>query len=455
MTRVIHTGDTHIGYRQYHSAERRADFLAAFRSVVSDAIEDDVDALVHAGDLFHSRRPDLTDLLGVIEILRDLQRADIPFLAIVGNHDRTHGNQWLDLLSNLGLATRLDRSGHAIDDVTFYGLDYIPRSRRDSISYDFASASTDFTALVAHGLFEPFSHADWDTATLLSRATVDFDALLLGDNHKPDRAKVDDTWVTYCGSTERTSASERSDRGYNIVRFDDGVAISRRTISDTRKFEFIDVDLAEGEGTERILDRIAETDLEGAVGIVTITGDGRSIKPAEIEARAREAGALVARVNDIRDQPEETETSVEFADPDSAVRERIRESGLSDIGRSTDELIRDEGVADSNVRDRVTERVRSALEDGQIDRFRPLDGDESNSDIASEELGDESAKCGSDDAAAEEARSESENTADDPSHAESAIGANEPPNDGPPIDTDPEHEGNTEGGGQTSMEEYL
>jgi DNA repair exonuclease SbcCD nuclease subunit len=30
MTRVIHTGDTHIGYSQYHSPVRRQDFLDAF-----------------------------------------------------------------------------------------------------------------------------------------------------------------------------------------------------------------------------------------------------------------------------------------------------------------------------------------------------------------------------------------------------------------------------------------
>mgnify|MGYP000274209925 CR=1 FL=1 len=30
MTEVLHTGDTHLGYRQYHLPERRRDFQAAF-----------------------------------------------------------------------------------------------------------------------------------------------------------------------------------------------------------------------------------------------------------------------------------------------------------------------------------------------------------------------------------------------------------------------------------------
>ena len=91
MTRVLHTGDTHIGYRQYHSPERRADFLGAFRRVVEDAVADDVDAVVHAGDLFHDRRPALADIHGTIEVLRQLREAAIPLYAVVGNHERTRG----------------------------------------------------------------------------------------------------------------------------------------------------------------------------------------------------------------------------------------------------------------------------------------------------------------------------------------------------------------------------
>ena len=97
MTRVIHTGDTHIGYAQYHSPVRRQDFLDAFDAVVDDAIDDDVDAVVHAGDLFHDRRPALSDLMGTIRVLRRLADAAIPFLAVVGNHEAARGGQWPDL----------------------------------------------------------------------------------------------------------------------------------------------------------------------------------------------------------------------------------------------------------------------------------------------------------------------------------------------------------------------
>jgi len=394
MTRVIHTGDTHIGYQQYNSPERRQDFLEAFRSVVEDAVADDVDAVVHAGDLFHDRRPSLVDLQGTIDVLRTLSDADIPFLAVVGNHESKRDAQWLDLFADLGLATRLGAEPVVVGDAAFYGLDFVPRSRRDDLEYAFdpVPERAGHTALVSHGLFEPFAHADWDTETVLEQSTVDFDAVLLGDNHTPDTAEVRDTWVTYCGSTERASASEREDRGYNIVDFDETVAISRRGLTDTRAFVFVDVDLEEGEGIDRVQERVRQHDLADAVVIVTIEGEGRSITPAAIEELAIDRGALVARVNDRRELPDEDdEVSVSFANPDDAVRERVRELGLSDAALEIDETVRSGDLADANVRETVERRVRELLDEDRS-AFEPAPerepGDEDVTTVA-DHLADE------------------------------------------------------------------
>ncbi|RQG91974.1 DNA double-strand break repair protein Mre11 [Natrarchaeobius chitinivorans] len=377
MTRVIHTGDTHIGYQQYNEPERRRDFLEAFRSVVEDAVDDDVDAVIHAGDLFHDRRPGLIDLQGTVDVLRTLADAGIPFLAVVGNHEGKRDAQWLDLFADLGLATRLGADPIVVDDVAFYGLDFVPRSRREDLEYEFDPVpdDADHAALVSHGLFEPFAHADWDTERLLTESTVEFDAVLLGDNHAPDTAEVCDTWVTYCGSTERASASEREDRGYNIVDFrseaNESVAISRRGLPSTREFVFVDVTLEDGEGVDRVQERVRQHDVEDAVVVTTIEGDGRPIAPAEIEELATDRGALVARVNDRRDHPDEDEdVSVSFADPDDAVRERVRDLGLSDAALEIDRTVREDELPDSNVRESVERRVRDLLED-DVDAFDP------------------------------------------------------------------------------------
>ncbi|WP_435116776.1 DNA double-strand break repair protein Mre11 [Halolamina sp. C58] len=374
MTRVIHTGDTHVGYQQYHSPERRADFRRAFAAVVDDAIEADVDAVVHAGDLFHDRRPELPDLMAVLSALRRLDDADIPFLAIVGNHEATRTGEWLDLFEGTGLATRLDDSPEIVGDTAFYGLDWVPESRRDELEYEFEDHDAAHAALVSHGLFTPFEFGEWDTETVLGDATVEFDAMLLGDNHKADTAEVAGTWVTYCGSTERASASEEDARGYNLVTFDDGVDIRRRSL-DTRPFAFVSVDLAEGEGVERVREQVRQHDLADAVCIVEITGEGEPVTPAAIEEAGEAEGALLVRVTDRREIDEEADIGVSFADPDEAVNERVSEMGLSTAARDVDETVRESKVADSNVREEVKNRVTDLLGDDP-GAFEPAGDDE-------------------------------------------------------------------------------
>jgi DNA repair exonuclease SbcCD nuclease subunit len=372
MTRVIHTGDTHLGYRQYHRPERKRDYLGAFRQVADDAVAEDVDAVVHAGDLFHDRRPTLDDIMGALSVLRTLDDAGVPFLAVVGNHEAKREGQWLDLFESLGLATRLGPEPVEVGSTAFYGLDFVPRSKRDGFELDVATHDSDHAALVTHGLFEPFDFGEWDPRDIFATTDIEFDALLLGDNHHPETAQVDDTWVTYCGSTERTSAAERDERGYNVVAFDGDVDVRRRGL-DTREFVFVDLELGAGEGVDRVRQRVGEYDLADAVVVVTVDGEGEPVTPAAVEEFALDRGALVARVTDRRETPDEREREVSFADPDDAVRERVRELGLSDAARSIDETVRASKVADSNVDDVVEDRVAELVEEGDPAQFESVD----------------------------------------------------------------------------------
>jgi DNA repair exonuclease SbcCD nuclease subunit len=437
MTRVIHTGDTHVGYQQYHSPERRADFRRAFDAVVDDAIDEGVDAVVHAGDLFHDRRPELQDLMAVLSTLRRLDDAGIPFLAVVGNHEATRTGEWLDLFQETGLATRLGADPVTIDDTAFYGLDWVPESRRPDLSYDFEPHDAEYAALVSHGLFTPFDFGEWDTETVLAESSVDFDAMLLGDNHTPDTAEVQDTWVTYCGSTERASASEEDARGYNLVTFDGEVDIRRRSL-DTRPFAFVSVDLAAGEGVERVREQVRQHDLADAVCIVEILGEGEPVAPASVEEAATEEGALIVRVTDRRELEEETDIGVSFADPDEAVRERVSELGLSTAARGIDETVRASKTADSNVREEVRDRVEELL-DEDPDAFVGADDAEGDAE------GDGDA------AATDEPKDEADAEPVEQDPAGGEAGAEEQPAAGEQPATEDEPAGDSQG----TMEEYL
>jgi len=455
MTRVIHTGDTHIGYQQYHSPARRADFLAAFEQVIDDAIEMEVDAVIHAGDLFHDRRPDLPDLLGTLSALRRLAAAEIPFLAVVGNHESTRGGQWLDLFERLDLATRLGSEPVDCGTVAFYGLDHVPVSRRDSLAYeyDFPDADTTHTALVGHGLFTPFAHANWDTETVLDESTVDFDAVLLGDNHTPGIEQVDDTWVTYCGSTERASAAERDGRGYNVVVFDaedpepSGVEIRQRSL-ETRPFVFVSVELSADEGSDRIREQVRQHDLDDAVVIVEILGAGDPVAPADIESFALDRGALVARVTERREIDDGAALSVSFADPDAAVDEHIEGLGLSAAALDIDDAVRSSALADATLRETIKGRLSDALENDP-EAFAPSDPQSATTTDPTDSGADAIANGGRDDDVVGVA--DEPNAVDDDEDVDDTESTAE--TDAPTDTSDPEPPSETDG--VTTMEDFL
>ncbi len=467
MTRLVHTGDTHLGYRQYHSPERRRDFLRAFERVIDDAIAAEVDAVIHAGDLFDDRQPGLPDISGALSALERLEAAGIPFLAVVGNHESKRDGQWLDLFEQVGVATRLGPEPVEVGDVAVYGLDFVPRSRREALEYEFEPTDAAHAVLVTHGLFEPFEHGDWDARRLLRESPVAFDALLLGDDHTHRVRRLEEpteTWLTYAGSTERASASEREDRGYNVVAFEDGVDVRRRGL-DTRSFVYVDVELGADQGLEQVRRAIEGYDLEDAVVIVTITGEGSEIAPAAIEEFAAERGALVTRVTDRRDVEDDT-VEVSFADPDAAVRERIETLGLSPAAREIDELVRDGSLADSNVADNVERRVGeladepaafAAVETPSADAGgsgdEPSQPGESNS--APQTAGDGTADDGSTAATADRAIPDEDADGTDAAGENSETDSREPSGDDGHPPESAERERADDGDDQATMEEYL
>jgi DNA repair exonuclease SbcCD nuclease subunit len=112
MPRFLHLADIHLGFDRYGSAERTKDFFYAFNDAIERyAIQDPVDFVVIAGDLFEHRMIQPGVLNQAQVVLSALKDAGIPVFAIEGNHDnRPYGisTSWLRYLSDWGLLHLLE-----------------------------------------------------------------------------------------------------------------------------------------------------------------------------------------------------------------------------------------------------------------------------------------------------------------------------------------------------------
>jgi DNA repair exonuclease SbcCD nuclease subunit len=117
--KVAHLADLHLGFRQYHRQtpgglnQREADVANAFRSAVDGVIAERPDAVIVAGDIFHSVRPTNPAILFAFNQFARLREAlpDAPVIAIAGNHDTprsTETGSILGLFQSLGVDVAAD-----------------------------------------------------------------------------------------------------------------------------------------------------------------------------------------------------------------------------------------------------------------------------------------------------------------------------------------------------------
>lgn len=367
-TRLLHVSDTHLGNRQYGSDVRRADFADAFEQAIEYAAEEDVDAVIHTGDLFDTRDPRLPDLNRCIDILQLLREADIPFYGIVGNHERKMDDQYLDLINKTETAERLDASPRVInDEVAVYGIDAVTKPGWHAEDFTLEPPPEDaYTILCMHQLLNPpvpelFAHHPLDD--VLERVSVDLDALALGDYHETVSTREAGTAVWYAGSTERCAVSETDPRTVTLVEIDDGRLTRREKELDTRQFLDVGITFAEGDGRAYAEDEIDRHDVDAKVVKVTVHGETSTVTSRDVREIVMNRGAAVCRVEDKRGGPDidlEDGPSGDIESADELIESKLAERNLSDLTVKIEERVRTERVAPTGFDDEVRELVEEA-----------------------------------------------------------------------------------------------
>jgi DNA repair exonuclease len=377
MTKILHVSDTHLGKRQYRSDERREDYADAFEHAIEIAIDEQVDAVLHTGDLFDNKNPSLGTQIRCARLINRLGEepaGSIPFLTIVGNHERKRNHQFVDYirLSNEHLI-HLDSDGNeprvVNDDIAVYGFDYTPSSSlSDTVNLSLQPPNDDHYTIVAmHQLLHPpvpEIQADHSTHEVLDRFEMDVDALALGDYHQREQSDVNDTFVYYPGSTEKTAEDDGPNHYVDMLEVEAGELTnhSRREIS-TRDFVFIEVTLVEGVGAiEQVSNELDSYELEQKVTKVTLKGADLPVTRPQVHRLLQERGVTVSRVADDRSDFKVDIDAVDYniQDIEATLDEELGNLDLSDTAREVEDIARSLSIPKSNVRSEVDDIVEEA-----------------------------------------------------------------------------------------------
>jgi DNA repair exonuclease SbcCD nuclease subunit len=239
--RFVHIGDSHLGLSQFNRLAddgvnlRERLIYANFIDSIDAVIRIRPDAVVHAGDLFHSVRPKTLAYTTALEALSRLGDAGIPLIVIAGNHDMKKSRYTTSPFEVLkyhrapvhaGYQYRYepvdlgDTRFHLIPNLLlpaqyreeFDRIELLGNGRNVLVTHGLASALRD------HRLGTVMEH-EIDT-TMLSSV---FDYIALGHYHGQEQV-ADNAW--YCGSQEYISYAEIGDTKGGLL-----VDLDRQTVN--------------------------------------------------------------------------------------------------------------------------------------------------------------------------------------------------------------------------------
>lgn len=248
--KFLHTGDWHIG-KKFHGFDLLEEQRDAFEQLVQVALDEQVDAIVIAGDLYDRAVPSIEAVATFNQMMYELNIAQkFPVLAISGNHD-SHtrletGGPWFEEL-DFHLYTRLEQAFQPIekDGIQFFLLPYFEpyqvrryfeddsiRTLEQSLNVILATMQKKMKpeckqVLVAHFFVNGSMTSDSETTITVGgldsvplSLLSDFDYVALGHLHGKNALQAEN--ARYSGSLVKYSLSEKNhQKGFWLVDITD------------------------------------------------------------------------------------------------------------------------------------------------------------------------------------------------------------------------------------------
>ena len=314
MLRLLHTADVHLGARHGDlgdkAAAQRERQFAAFRATVDLALEERVDLVLIAGDLFDSNTQPRRSVERVAAELQRLAASSIRTVVIPGTHDvydrasiyRAHD---LAALAGVGhdgdLVVVLTPDAPEVDlpslDAVVYGRVFATKRAPRSPLEEFTAAAPGTRTWrigLVHGSILIPGRTDHDEVVVTTEeiAKSGLDYLALGHWHSTQQGRAGSTSWAYPGAPEAVAVDQDRAGKVLLVTLDvdargaRSIAIEERQVGRTR-FERLDVDAATIENQPALVAQLvslADPDLVLDVRITGVRPDELDLDVDEVES---------------------------------------------------------------------------------------------------------------------------------------------------------------------------
>lgn len=232
--RILQISDTHLGAelnaRGPRGWSRAADHHEALRRALEPALREEVDLVIHAGDVFDRSLPPRRWVHAAGELLSEVARR-VPVLGIAGNHDRRGIRRWLPqrALDFVDQPTRTVIRGVAIARVPFRrDAEGFARAAREAVG---PGADVLVMHQAPHGSrVGPFTFRVGVQRDTVGEAHLpDVPFAMCGHIHPRQSVRIGGCTVVMGGSTERTAFSE-AEQAKGVVRWELGAEVSWRFV---------------------------------------------------------------------------------------------------------------------------------------------------------------------------------------------------------------------------------
>ena len=231
--RLIHCADLHLDSKMESNLDkeqallRRSELIETYERMVEYASENNVRAILIAGDLFdksHIRKEAKKRVVAQIEM-----HPEIDFYYLKGNHDRCDFMEdgIDDIPENFHMFTDQGWTSYTCEDVVITGME-INADNVSTMPQRLALDSMNTNIVMLHGQQSDYDGRDGAeiiNTTALKGKFIDY--LALGHVHKYIYEQLDDRGV-YCypGCLEGRGFDETGDKGFVVLDVEDGVISS-------------------------------------------------------------------------------------------------------------------------------------------------------------------------------------------------------------------------------------